>query len=53
MGQRIVNTKSNSVNFEFEKKLRQAVAVHDALLPTLMSGEIRVKDLEKFVETAP
>ncbi|KAF0144729.1 MAG: hypothetical protein FD156_1558 [Nitrospirae bacterium] len=44
MGQRIVNKKFNSVNFDFEKKLRQAVAVRDALLLKLMSGEVMVEN---------
>ncbi|MBI5206118.1 MAG: hypothetical protein HZA11_14485 [Nitrospirae bacterium] len=44
MGQRIVNKKSNSINLDFEKKLRQAVAVRDALPPKLMSGDVDVRN---------
>lgn len=31
---------------------RTLTALRDALLPKLLSGELRVKDAERFVETA-
>jgi len=36
-----------------ERESRTLAAIRDALLPRLLSGEIRVKDVEKFVEATP
>ena len=36
-----------------EKENRTLAAIRDALLPKLLSGEVRVKDAEKYVELRP
>jgi type I restriction enzyme S subunit len=37
---------------EGERESRTLGALRDALLPKLISGELRVKDTERFLETA-
>jgi type I restriction enzyme S subunit len=38
---------------ECRRESRTLAAIRDALLPKLVSGELRVKDAEKFLEAAP
>jgi type I restriction enzyme S subunit len=38
--------------FENEQEIRTLAAIRDTLLPKLLSGEIRVKDAERFVEAS-
>jgi type I restriction enzyme S subunit len=38
--------------YEAENESRTLAALRDALLPKLISGELRVKDAERFLETA-
>jgi len=37
---------------ENERESRTLAALRDALLPKLISGELRVKDVERFLEKA-
>jgi hypothetical protein len=44
-------TETTGANIGYEAQLwRMADALRDTLLPKLISGELRVKDAEKFIE---
>ena len=46
------DSQSNGSNLGFEATLWVAAALRDTLLPKLISGELRVKDAERIVESA-